>query len=133
MFASCALHSGPLFDHYIDIVGLRSLRVHSAAITWTTPASRRSSRCDCLAQNPLVQTTVLLQQSLIPALLSIKMSLSSAGASAMRGLWRLQGLATFQGGVLMVSHDQHLIQSTVDELWHVSDSTVTPFHGTFNE
>ena len=33
----------------------------------------------------------------------------------------------------MVSHDQHLIQSTVDELWHVSDSTVTPFHGTFNE
>lgn len=45
----------------------------------------------------------------------------------------IKGLATFQGGVLMVSHDQHLIQSTVDELWHVSDSTVTPFHGTFNE
>ena len=30
-----------------------------------------------------------------------------------------QGLALFQGGVLMVSHDQHLIESTVDELWAV--------------
>lgn len=31
----------------------------------------------------------------------------------------LQGLALFKGGVLMVSHDQHLIESTVDELWAV--------------
>jgi ATPase subunit of ABC transporter with duplicated ATPase domains len=34
-----------------------------------------------------------------------------------------QGLALFQGGVLMVSHDQHLIESTVDELWAVENGT----------
>jgi ATP-binding cassette subfamily F protein 3 len=33
----------------------------------------------------------------------------------------------------MVSHDQHLIESTVDELWMVEDGTVTPFHGSFDE
>ena len=33
----------------------------------------------------------------------------------------LQGLALFSGGVLMVSHDQHLIESTVDELWAVEN------------
>lgn len=33
----------------------------------------------------------------------------------------LQGLALFKGGVLMVSHDQHLIESTVDELWAVEN------------
>ena len=45
----------------------------------------------------------------------------------------MQGLATFQGGVLMVSHDQHLISSTVDELWQVESGTVKPFHGTFEQ
>ncbi|GIL87925.1 hypothetical protein Vretifemale_15973 [Volvox reticuliferus] len=45
----------------------------------------------------------------------------------------IQGLATFKGGVLMVSHDQFLIESTVDELWMCEDGRVTPFHGTFEE
>ena len=45
----------------------------------------------------------------------------------------IAGLALFQGGVLMVSHDQHLISGSVDELWVVHDGTATPFHGTFEE
>ena len=31
----------------------------------------------------------------------------------------MQGLKLFMGGVLRVSHDQHLIKATVDELWAV--------------
>ncbi|KAK9804716.1 hypothetical protein WJX72_001738 [[Myrmecia] bisecta] len=45
----------------------------------------------------------------------------------------IQGLNLFKGGVLMVSHDQHLIESTVDELWAVEGGKVMPFHGTFEE
>lgn len=45
----------------------------------------------------------------------------------------LQGLALFKGGVLMVSHDQHLIESTVDELWAVEGGRVSVFHGTFED
>ncbi|KAG2441206.1 hypothetical protein HYH02_010050 [Chlamydomonas schloesseri] len=45
----------------------------------------------------------------------------------------IQGLATFKGGVLMVSHDQFLIESTVDELWMCEGGHVTPFHGSFEE
>ena len=44
-----------------------------------------------------------------------------------------QGLALFQGGVLMISHDAHLIESTVDELWVIEGGTATPFHGSFAE
>ena len=44
-----------------------------------------------------------------------------------------QGLALFQGGVLMISHDAHLIESTVDELWVIEGGTATPFHGSFVE
>ena len=45
----------------------------------------------------------------------------------------VQGLALFQGGVLMISHDAHLIESTVDELWVIEGGTATPFHGSFAE
>ena len=43
----------------------------------------------------------------------------------------MQGLNLFSGGVLMVSHDQFLIEACVDELWSVEQGTVAPFHGTF--
>lgn len=45
----------------------------------------------------------------------------------------IQGLALFQGGILMVSHDEHLISGSVDELWVVSQGRVAPFHGTFQD
>lgn len=35
--------------------------------------------------------------------------------------------------VVQVSHDEHLISGSVDELWCVSDGKATPFHGTFAE
>ncbi|KAK1283349.1 ABC transporter F family member 3 [Acorus calamus] len=45
----------------------------------------------------------------------------------------IQGLVLFQGGVLMVSHDEHLISGSVDEMWVVSEGRVTPFSGTFQD
>jgi ATP-binding cassette, subfamily F, member 3 len=49
--------------------------------------------------------------------------------------WRewMQGLNQYKGGVLMVSHDQHLIEATVNQLWVVENGTVTPFQGDFQE
>ncbi|KAM0890058.1 hypothetical protein ACQ4PT_027295 [Festuca glaucescens] len=44
----------------------------------------------------------------------------------------IQGLLIFQG-VLMASHDEHLITGSVDELWAVTDGKVGPFRGTFKE
>ncbi|KAI3822091.1 hypothetical protein L1987_09672 [Smallanthus sonchifolius] len=45
----------------------------------------------------------------------------------------IQGLVIYQGGVLMVSHDEHLISGSVDQLWAVSEGRVTPFNGTFQD
>ncbi|KAL9422611.1 hypothetical protein AB3S75_034814 [Citrus x aurantiifolia] len=44
----------------------------------------------------------------------------------------IQGLVLFQGGILMVSHDEHLISGSVEDLWVVSEGKATPFHGTFH-
>lgn len=45
----------------------------------------------------------------------------------------IEGLMAFGGGVVMVSHDQHLIEATVDELWAVEGGTVKKFYGTFED
>ncbi|KAJ4711841.1 ABC transporter F family-like protein [Melia azedarach] len=45
----------------------------------------------------------------------------------------IQGLVLFQGGILMVSHDEHLISGSVEELWVVSEGKAAPFHGTFQD
>ncbi|CAN6578856.1 unnamed protein product [Malus baccata var. baccata] len=45
----------------------------------------------------------------------------------------IQGLVLFQGGILMVSHDEHLISGSVDELWVVSEGRIQPFHGSFED
>lgn len=38
-------------------------------------------------------------------------------------------LAEFSGSMLLVSHDRHLLRTTVDQFWIVADGTVQPFDG----
>ncbi|GHC34430.1 ABC-F family ATP-binding cassette domain-containing protein [Aidingimonas halophila] len=40
-----------------------------------------------------------------------------------------EALASFEGTVIVVSHDRHLLRATVDEFWRVADHRVTPFDG----
>ena len=45
----------------------------------------------------------------------------------------IQALATYQGAVIIVSHDPHLLQLTADRLWLVADGTVTPYEGDLDD
>ncbi|MFP3340946.1 ATP-binding cassette domain-containing protein [Halomonas sp. SIMBA_159] len=40
-----------------------------------------------------------------------------------------EALASFEGTVILVSHDRHLLRATVDEFWRVADNRVEPFDG----
>ncbi|MBY6206463.1 MULTISPECIES: ABC-F family ATP-binding cassette domain-containing protein [Halomonas] len=40
-----------------------------------------------------------------------------------------EALASFDGTVIVVSHDRHLLKATVDEFWKVADHRVEPFDG----
>ncbi len=39
----------------------------------------------------------------------------------------VQALNAYQGAVILISHDRHLVEATVDRLWLVADGTVTPY------
>lgn len=40
-----------------------------------------------------------------------------------------EALASFEGTVIIVSHDRHLLRATVDEFWCVADHRLAPFDG----
>ncbi len=41
----------------------------------------------------------------------------------------VQALADYEGAVIVISHDRHLLETTVDRLWLVAGGTVVPFDG----
>ncbi len=45
----------------------------------------------------------------------------------------IQAINTFEGAVVIVSHDPHVIELTADRLWLVDQGTVTPYEGNLDD
>lgn len=45
----------------------------------------------------------------------------------------VHALNEFEGCVILISHDRHLIETSADRLWLVADSTVTPYEGDLDD
>ncbi|MGF9692724.1 ABC-F family ATP-binding cassette domain-containing protein [Rhizobium sp. 0TCS1.26] len=45
----------------------------------------------------------------------------------------IEALNDYNGAVILISHDRHLIEATVDRLWLVNNGTVTSFEGDLEE
>ncbi len=45
----------------------------------------------------------------------------------------IRSLNDFSGAVIIVSHDRHLLEATVDQLWLVADGTVRPYEGDLDD
>jgi ATP-binding cassette subfamily F protein 3 len=45
----------------------------------------------------------------------------------------VKALADFQGAVLLITHDPHLVELIADRLWLVADGTVRPFDGDLDD
>ncbi len=41
----------------------------------------------------------------------------------------IHALAEYEGAVILISHDRHLVEATADRLWLVQNGTVTPYDG----
>ena len=41
----------------------------------------------------------------------------------------IQALNEYEGAVILISHDRHLVEACVDRLWMVKDQTVSPYDG----
>jgi ATP-binding cassette subfamily F protein 3 len=45
----------------------------------------------------------------------------------------IEAIAAYDGAVILVSHDRHLIETSADQLWLVADGRVAPFEGDLDE
>jgi ATP-binding cassette subfamily F protein 3 len=45
----------------------------------------------------------------------------------------VRALADFEGAVLLITHDPHLVELVADRLWLVADGTVIPFEGDLDD
>jgi ATP-binding cassette subfamily F protein 3 len=45
----------------------------------------------------------------------------------------IEALNDFEGAVILISHDRHLVEATMDRLWLVADGKVTPFDGDMDD
>jgi ATP-binding cassette subfamily F protein 3 len=45
----------------------------------------------------------------------------------------VMALAEYKGAVILISHDRHLLEASVDRLWLVAEGTVRPFDGDLND
>jgi len=45
----------------------------------------------------------------------------------------VQSLAEYSGAVILISHDRHLVEASVDRLWLVAGGTVAPFDGDMSD
>jgi ATP-binding cassette, subfamily F, member 3 len=45
----------------------------------------------------------------------------------------IEAINDFEGAVVLVSHDTHLVKMVADQLWLVADGTVKPFEGDIDE
>lgn len=45
----------------------------------------------------------------------------------------IEALNDFPGAVIVISHDRHLLEATVDRLWLVKDGTVAPYEGDLSD
>lgn len=41
----------------------------------------------------------------------------------------IQGLTAYDGAIIIISHDVHMIEAVADRLWHVNDGRCTPYDG----
>jgi ATP-binding cassette subfamily F protein 3 len=45
----------------------------------------------------------------------------------------IEAIASYDGAVILVSHDRHLIEASADQLWLVADGRVAPFDGDLDD
>jgi len=45
----------------------------------------------------------------------------------------IDALKSYNGGYIIVSHDEHLIESVCDEIWYVKNKNFVKFNGDFKK
>ncbi len=94
-------------------------------------ADRAGSRVEALSGGEKARLLLALATRDAPQLLILDEPTNHLDIDAREALVR--ALADFQGAVLLITHDPHLVELVADRLWLVGDGAVRPYAGDMDE
>ena len=88
---------------------------------------RASNKCDTLSGGEKARLLLLLATFHAPHILILDEPTNHLDVDSRETL--IQALNDYEGAVILISHDRHLVEACADRLWLVRDGTVAPFDG----
>ena len=90
-------------------------------------ASLADSRCDTLSGGEKARLLFALAAFHAPHILVLDEPTNHLDVDSREAL--IMAINDYEGAVILISHDRHIIETCADTLWLVSDGTVKPFDG----
>ena len=106
-------------------------QVRSQLARFGLDADRADSRITSLSGGEKARLLLALATRDAPHLLILDEPTNHLDIDAREALVR--ALAEFQGAVLLITHDPHLVELVADRLWLVADNTVRPYDGDMDD
>ncbi len=106
-------------------------QVRSQLARFGLDAARADTRVSALSGGEKARLLLALATRDAPQLLILDEPTNHLDIDAREAIVR--ALAEFQGAVLLITHDPHLVDLVADRLWLVADGTVRPFDGDLDD
>jgi len=107
------------------------VQVRSQLARFGLDADRAETPVDKLSGGEKARLLLALATRDAPQLLILDEPTNHLDIDAREAL--VKALADFQGAVLLITHDPHLVELVADRLWLVADGTVRPFDGDLDD
>ena len=94
-------------------------------------ASLADSRCETLSGGEKARLLFALASFHAPHILVLDEPTNHLDVDSREAL--IMAINDYEGAVILISHDRHIIETSVDQLWLVNDGTVKPFDGDMDD
>jgi ATP-binding cassette subfamily F protein 3 len=94
-------------------------------------SSLADSRCDTLSGGEKARLLFALAAFHAPHVLILDEPTNHLDVDSREAL--IMAINDYEGAVILISHDRHIIETCADALWLVKDGTVTPFDGDMDD
>ncbi len=95
--------------------------------TWGFSADKADTKCGNLSGGEKARLLLALTAFHAPHLLILDEPTNHLDVDSREAL--IHAIAEFEGAVILISHDRHLVEATADRLWLVADGTVRTYDG----
>ena len=94
-------------------------------------AQLADSRCDTLSGGEKARLLFALASFHAPHILVLDEPTNHLDVDSREAL--IMAINDYEGAVILISHDRHIIETCVDQLWLVNDGTVKPYDGDMDD